>query len=81
MMTRTRQVVLAGVVSLSLMVGATVPALAGRGGVPNENSCGGIGRLAQTYAANEGPMDPGALFDAVGEFTCDDVGEEHGQGF
>jgi len=80
MMTRTRQVVLAGVVSLSLMVGATVPALAGRGGVPNENSCGGIGREAQSFAAAPGRMDPHALFQAQGPFTCDDVGEEHSGG-
>lgn len=81
MMTRTRQVVLAGVVSLSLTLGATIPALAGQGGVPNEKSCGGIGREAQSFAAEPGPMDPHALFAAQGPFTCDDVGEEHGQGF
>ena len=36
-------------------VGATAPALADRGGVPNERSRGGIGRAARTLAARLGP--------------------------
>ena len=69
---------LAAMVASVLM--ATV-ALAGQGGVPNQKSCGGIGREASTFAAQPGPMNPGALFAAQGPFTCDDVGEENGQGF
>jgi len=73
--------VLSLVLSGGLLMGATAPTLAAKGGVPNERSCGGIGRQAQSFAAAPGPMDPGALFAAQGPFTCDDNGEAHGFGF
>jgi hypothetical protein len=80
-MSRSTKWRLTVVVAVALTVGAAQPALADRGGVPNERSCGGIGREAQVFAAQPGPMHPGALFAAQGPFTCDDVGEAHGKGF
>jgi hypothetical protein len=80
-MSRLKRFVLIAVAAAALIVGSAAPALAGKGGVPNEKSCGGIGRQAQTFAGMPGPMDPEALFNSLPPFTCDDVGEEHGQGF
>lgn len=80
-MSRLRRYLLIGVTAAALVVGSAAPALAGQGGVPNVESCGGAGRIAQTFTALPGPMDPEALFDSLPPFTCDDVGEEHGQGF
>ena len=80
-MTRLRRHLLIGLAATALLVTAATPALAGKGGEPNDKSCGGIGREARDFAGLPGPMDPQALFDAQGPFTCDDVGEEHGQGF
>ena len=68
-------------VTLAMAAGLATPALADKGGQPNAKSCGGIGREARDFARKEGPMDPGALFEAQGPFTCDDVGEENGKGF
>ena len=45
----------------TLAVGLAAPALADPGGVPNANSCGGIGRDKDA---------------ASSVFTCDDVGEQ-----
>ena len=80
-MTRVRRYLLIGLAAAALMVSTAAPALAGKGGAPNDKSCGGIGREAQAFAGLPGPMNPAALFAAQGPFTCDDVGEEHGQGF
>ena len=76
-----KRIGLAVLVVGSLLVGSGRVALADKGGVPAETSCGGIGREARHFAAEPGPMNPGALFAAQGPFTCDDVGEEHGKGF
>jgi hypothetical protein len=70
---RLTVVVLAAVI---FTAGATTPALADRGGEPNGNSCGGIGR--------EKPA-----FDPDYNFPCDEVGQSNasprsygpGQGF
>lgn len=43
------------VIVAAAVVGATAPALADRGGVPNERSCGGIGRETRTLATQPGP--------------------------
>jgi hypothetical protein len=80
-MTRSTRWILVVATGAALAVGTAGPALADKGGEPNERSCGGIGREAQAFAAQEGPMDHLALFRAQGPFTCDDVGGEHGQGF
>lgn len=47
-------------VGSTLAIGSATPVLADRGGVPNEQSCGGVGKVKG---------DEGALF------TCDDVGQ------
>jgi hypothetical protein len=73
--------VLVPLVAATLAVSIASPALADKDGQPNRKSCGGIGREARDFAGKEGPMNPGALFEAQGDFTCDDVGEEHGNGF
>lgn len=78
---RWKQSLVVGVIGVVLAVGAAAPVLADKGGQPNQRSCGGIGREARTFAAMPGPMNPGELLAAQGPFTCDDVGEEHGQGF
>ena len=80
-MSRVTRFLLTASAAAALAVGSAGPALAGQGGVPNEKSCGGIGRHAQTFAGMPGPMDPEALFGSLPPFTCNDVGEEHGQGF
>ncbi len=80
-MVRIPRWMLTAAVAAALTGGVAQPALADAGGVPNERSCGGIGREAQAFAAQPGPMQPGALFAAQGPFTCDDVGETHGKGF
>jgi hypothetical protein len=78
-MRRARQ----AAVVIALGLGLLVPAgsvQAGSGGIPNERSCGGIGRDARTFAAKPGPMIPYEMFVAQGPFTCNDVGEAHSQG-
>jgi hypothetical protein len=79
-MRRARQAALVIALGLALL-GLAGPVQAGAGGIPNEKSCGGIGRDAQTFAAKPGPMIPYEMFVAQGPFTCDDIGGEHGQGF
>lgn len=76
-MSRARRYLLIGVTVAALVVNTAAPALAGEGGVPNEKSCGGVGRIAQTFAALPGPIDLDALFEAVGPLTCNDFGQEH----
>ena len=49
-------------VGAALGIGSATPALADRGGVPNERSCGGIGK----EKGDEGEL-----------FTCDDVGQDN----
>jgi hypothetical protein len=76
-MIATKRLVLVAVAGTALAVGTATPALADLGGIPNKNSCGGIGRVKPT-----GPFDPNA-------FTCDDTGQSNasskasgpGQGF
>ena len=80
-MRKFRRILAALAVSSAILGATAAPVFADPGGAPNENSCGGIGREARDFAATPGPMDPQALFEAQGPFTCDDVGEEHGQGF
>lgn len=80
-MSRVRKWMLTAAVAAALTGGVVQPVFADTGGVPNERSCGGIGRQAQDFAAQPGPMHPGALFAAQGPFTCDDVGEAQGKGF
>jgi hypothetical protein len=78
-MQRVRQT--AAVVALGLaLLGLAGPVQAGAGGIPNEKSCGGIGRDAQSFAAQPGPMIPYDMFVAQGPFTCNDIGEAHSHG-
>jgi len=49
---RSRRVLAVSAIAGTLIVGLASPALADQGGVPNETSCGGIGREAQTFATN-----------------------------
>ncbi len=64
MVGKTR-LVLVALVGGALAVGMAAPALADRGGVPNESSCGGLGREKPT-----GPVDQNS-------FTCDDTGQSN----
>ncbi len=57
MMTRGKRMITVFAIGATLAVGSAAPALADRGGVPNDRSCGGIGK-------EKG--DEGA-------FMCDDV--------
>ena len=79
-MQQTKRLILAAATAAVLTIGASAPALADKGGVPNERSCGGVGRVAQTFAAQPGPMDPNALFRSLDPFTCTDTGEENSGG-
>ncbi len=72
-----KRYLLIGVTAALLVVTTAAPALAGEGGVPNDKSCGGVGRIAQTFAALPGPIDLAALFEAVGPLTCNDFGQSH----
>ena len=78
-MRRVRQTALVITLGLALL-GLAGPVQAGAGGIPNEKSCGGIGRDAQTFAAKAGPMIPYEMFVAQGPFACNDIGEAHSQG-
>ena len=60
MMTRGKRLVTMFAIGATLAVGSATPALADRGGIPNEQSCGGVGKVKG---------DEGAFF------TCDDVGQ------
>lgn len=60
MMNRGKRLLTVVAIGATLAVGSATPALADRGGVPNDRSCGGVGK----EKGDEGEF-----------FTCDDVGQ------